>query len=358
VIRHSRPTIAPEDVEAVADVLRSGDLAQGERVEEFETAVARYLGRRGAVATSSGLSALHLALLVLDIGPGDAVLLPSYTCVALLHAVRSVDAVPQIVDIASGEYGIDPADVRRRLVPEARALIVPHMFGTPADLQPLTELGLPIIEDCAQALGASYRGRPAGSVGVLAVCSFYATKVITTGEGGLLLSDSDALLCRARALRDYNGRDADRLRFNYKMTDFQAALGLSQLRRLPSFVARRRALAARYTAALRHLPVALPAAGPGRSHIFYRYVVGVDGAARMAASLQERGIECKQPVPAPLHRRLGRHGFDRSDAAAATALSLPLYPSLSEEEVAAVVGAMTDVLERREEERRPASLRS
>lgn len=352
MIPHSRPTIGPEDVDGVARVLQSGQLAQGSVVAEFETAVTGYLGRRGGVATNSGTAALHLALLTLDVGPGDEVLLPSYTCVALLHAVRHVGATPRLVDLAEGEYGMCPREAGRLITSRTRAMIVPHMFGMPADLDALCDLGVPVIEDCAQCLGATYRGRPAGgagtSAGVVTVCSFYATKVITTGEGGMLLSDSEVVLRRARDLRDYDGRGALPVRFNYKMTDMQAALGLSQFKRLPAFLVRRRALAARYHAALRDLPLALPYALPQRSHIYYRYVVGVRSAAEAARALCDLGVECKTPVPRPLHALLGHEGFDRTEHAAATALSLPLYPSLTDDEAERVIHAATELLTRRE----------
>lgn len=353
VIPHSRPTIGPEDIEAVTRVLCSGRLAQGAQVEQFESAVAAHLRRRDGVATSSGTAALHLALLALDVGPGDEVLLPSYTCVALLHAVRHAGATARLVDIAPGEFGMCPRDARLRITPRTRAIIVPHMFGMAADLAALADLGVPVIEDCAQTLGAAYRGRPVGSAGTITVCSFYATKVITTGEGGMLLSDSEVVLRRARDLRDYDGRGALPTRFNYKMTDFQAALGLSQLGRLPAFLARRRALAARYTEALRDVPITLPSERPERLHTFYRYVVGVPEPLQLAGALRDRGIESKPPVPRPLHRYLGEDGFIQADRAAATALSIPLYPSLTDDEAEEVLRGLTDAVARREAGRRP-----
>ncbi|HET7263280.1 MAG TPA: DegT/DnrJ/EryC1/StrS family aminotransferase [bacterium] len=352
MIAHSRPTIGPEDVDGVARVLQSGHLAQGSVVADFEAAVAGYLGRRGGVATNSGTAALHLALLTLDVGPGDEVLLPSYTCVALLHAVRHVGATPRLVDLAEGEYAMCPREAGRLITSRTRAMIVPHMFGVPADLDALCDLGVPVIEDCAQSLGATYQGRPAGGAGVITVCSFYATKVITTGEGGMLLSNSEVVLRRARDLRDYDGRGALPVRFNYKMTDMQAALGLSQFGRLSAFLVRRRALAARYHAALRDLPLVLPYPLPQRSHIYYRYVVGIRGAAEAARALRELGVECKPPVPRPLHALLGQRGFDRTEHAAATALSLPLYPSLTDDQAEIVLRAAVAVFTRKETEQR------
>jgi perosamine synthetase len=346
MIPHSRPTMGPEDVDAVAGVLRSGCLAQGEQVRRFEDAIAAFLGRRGAVATSSGTSALHLALLVLGVGPRDEVLMPSYTCVAPLHAVRYVKATPRLVEIDRATYNLSPRHAERLLTRRTKAVIVPHMFGLSADLAPMAAWDVPLIEDCAQAFGATYSGRPVGSTGTVSVCSFYATKVLTTGEGGMLLSDSETILQQARDLRDYDGRTTLVTRFNYKMTDMQAALGLSQLRQLPAFLARRRALAARYAGGLQGLPLRLPTVPPGRTHIFFRYVVGVRNAARLVERLALRGIESKPPVFQPMHRYLGAEGFAQTDEAMQTAFSLPIYPSLTDSDADAVVAALRDAIGR------------
>jgi dTDP-4-amino-4,6-dideoxygalactose transaminase len=219
------------------------------------------------------------------------------------------------------------------------------MFGMPVDLEPLTRLGIPLIEDCAQALGAVYHGRPVGSFGAISVCSFYATKVITTGEGGMLLSDSEFILKRVRGLRDYDGRTDHEIRFNYKMTDTEAALGLSQFRRLGSLVDRRRGLASRYTTHLGSLPVRLPVMKPDKTHIFYRYVIGVSDAPWLANKLAMSGVQCKSPVYQPLHRFLNQDGFVHTENAMRTALSIPLYPSLADAEVEKIIRSVAEAVE-------------
>lgn len=355
LIPHSRPTIDPDDIRAVTEVMGSGQLAQGEKVRRFEEDLAFLLGRRGGVATNSGTSALHLGLLALGLGAGDEILLPSYTCVALLHAVRYVGAIPRVVDIEPEGYNLCAHESRRLLTRRVKAIIIPHMFGMAADLDHLASLGVPLIEDCAQALGGTYRGRPVGSIGTITICSFYATKMITTGEGGMLLSDSNVILQRARDLRDYDGRTTCETRFNYKMTDMQAALGLSQLNRLPAFLERRRDLASRYTGALRNLPITLPAVKPDTAHAFYRYVIGVDDSARVGRRLNQRGIQCKAPVFRPVHAYLEQEGFPHTERAMRTALSIPLYPSLTEEEVGTLLGVAAEELQREEDHPRLAS---
>ncbi|MDE2180080.1 MAG: DegT/DnrJ/EryC1/StrS aminotransferase family protein [candidate division NC10 bacterium] len=329
VIPHSRPTLGPEDRRAVSAALASSQLAQGPYVAEFEARLAGLTGAAGAVATSSGTAALHLALVALGIGPGDDVILPSYVCAGPLHAIQHTGATPLLVDCDPHTYNLDPIHVKRTLTRRTKAILAPHLFGLPADLAALLSLGVPIIEDCAQALGATYQGRPVGGIGTLGICSFYATKVITTGEGGMLLSSDADLLHRARDLRDYDERPTLRTRFNYKLTDFQAALGLSQLQKLPDFLAKRRALAARYHRRLQDLPLIIPFVPADRDHIFYRYVVRVTGGLKiMLTRLAQAGVTARRPVFRPLHRYLNLTGFPGTEEVWQTALSLPIYPTL------------------------------
>jgi dTDP-4-amino-4,6-dideoxygalactose transaminase len=339
-IPHSRPTLAAEDLSAVAEVLRSGCIAQGEKVTAFEKELAGRVGVAGGVATNSGTAALCLALRALGVGEGDEVLLPSYACAAILHAVQAVRAVPRLVDSDPVSFNMDPAAARKACSPRAKALIVVHSFGLPAELDSLNALGLPLIEAGAQALGASYDGRPVGSVGAVGAFSFYATKVITTGEGGMLVSNDPRVLETARDLREYDRKDDARPRFNYKLTDFQAALGLAQLGRLPDFLKRREAIASLYSEGLADLPLRLPLAPPDRARIYYRYVVAGPGRAESYLSrLQPLGVEVRRPVFRPLHRYLGGDGFPGADEAWERALSLPLYPSLRDHEIERVLAA-------------------
>jgi dTDP-4-amino-4,6-dideoxygalactose transaminase len=349
-ITHSRPTLDDADARAAAAVVRSGRLAQGAHVEEFERRMASFVGVRGGVAVGSGTAALELALLALGIGRGDEVILPSYVCAAPWLAVGRVGATPRLVDIEPDTYNIDPVRARKAITRRTRAIIVPHLFGLPADLTGLQALHVPLIEDCAQTLGVMERGRPVGSVGAAAVCSFYATKLLCTGEGGMLLSRKPAILERGRVLRQY---DEEPLlvpgAFNRKMTDLQAALGLSQLRRLRGFLRRRRAIAAMYRAALAGAGVTLPVIPRGRTHGFYRYVVRLQDTQRtvlekVMARLERRGVQCRRPVFRPLHRYLNLKGFPESTAAHRTALSVPIYPSMTDRMARRVVTVLCEEL--------------
>lgn len=325
MIHHSRPTIEADDISAVSRVLQSGMLAQGAEVRAFETEVAAALGLSGGVATSSGTAALHLALLALGVGPGDEVLIPSYTCAALLHAVQHAGARARVVDCEPGRPTMSAVAAARAMSSQTKAVIVPHMFGTCAPIEPFRSLGVPVIENCAQAMGASYRGRPAGSFGDVTVVSFYATKLITSGEGGMLLARSEDVLADARDRRDYDNRSDFKPRFNYKMTDMQAALGRSQLRKLKDFIQRRRALRAVYEETL-------GGRGPIYSSLLdgdvpYRFVIGVRDIDSFTAGLARAGIECKRPVYQPLHHVSGDR-CPQADEVFSRAVSLPLYPSL------------------------------
>jgi len=345
-IPHSRPTLGPEEEAAVRRVLSSGQLAADREVRGFEEEVAQFLGLPGGVATSSGTAALHVALAGLGVGPGHEVLVPAYVCTAVLHAVRATGARPVPVDVCP-DGNLDPQAARARMTPRTRAVVVAHAFGTPADLDAVLNLGIPVVEDVAQALGARYRNRPVGSFGHVTVCSFYATKLITSGgEGGMVLAQDRTLLERARRMctSDSRGRA---VRFNYRMSDLQAAVGRVQLGRLPDFLAARRRLAALYDRLLGGSGLErLPLPRDGREPVPYRYVVQHPAAGRLLRRLRLEGVEAKRPVRQPLHRALGVPGFPEADRLHATAVSLPIYPSLSEEqarEVAALARAAVEV---------------
>lgn len=343
MIGHARPTVAEEDAAAVARVVRSGALAQGPETEAFEAAVAARLGVEAGAAVASGSAALELALRALGVGAGHEVLIPTWACDALHHAVTRCGAAPVLVDADPATLSLSAADARRRLTGRTRAVIVPHAFGLAAPLEPFLALGVPVIEDCAQALGAVRDGRPAGSRGAAAVCSFYATKLLTTGEGGLVGGPA-ALVARVRDARDYDERMDLAPRFNYKLTDIQAALGRSQLGRFDDFLARRRAIARRYRARLAGLPCRLPDE-VGEAHVYHRFVVEVERPLdAVIAALERRGVSARRPVFRPIHRALGLDGYPEADRLWARTLSLPCYPSLTDVEVDRVATALGEVL--------------
>ena len=273
--------------------------------------------------------------------------LPSYVCTALLHATWAVGARPLVCDIDGATGHLDAAALARLNPPDA--LIVPHMFGRPADLDAVESLGIPFIEDCAMALGGHCGDRPMGSRGVLSICSFYATKVLAAGEGGMILTDDADLAERVRHLRAYDGLPARSVRFNAKMTDVHAAIGRVQLSRLDAFVQRRRRLADLYRAGFADLSdIVSPLVCEG--HIYYRYVVKTPRKAEaFMRRLEDAGIAARRPVFAPLHRELGLADDDFPHAVEAyeSDLSLPLYPSLSDAEAQRVIAAVRALEARR-----------
>jgi perosamine synthetase len=331
-IPHSRPTLDSEDERLVAQVVSSGTLVRGERAARFEKDLAGYLGRRRAVAVTSGSAALHLALSAIGVGPGDQVAVPSYACVSLLQAVRRTKAEPVLIDCDPSSYALDPDDLRRRLNSRIRATILVHSFGFPVGLEPYL-IGPTVIEDIAPALGARRHGRPVGSDGGCVVCSFNATKMITTGGGGALIADDPAFISRVEDLVDYDDRGDAAVRYNERMGEIPAALGISQLGRIGQFVERRRHLAGVYRKELDGNGLVLPRERPGYEPSWHRFVVRVKGGAQwIRGHLSKRGIDSPRPVFQPLHWILGRGGYPGAETAHREALSLPIYPSLTDDD--------------------------
>jgi perosamine synthetase len=339
-IPHSKPTLGPEEIKAVSEVIESGYIAEGRRVANFERAFEKFLGVDFAVSTSSGTSALHLTLLAMGIQPGDEVILPSYVCSALLNAVNYTGATPILAEISPDTYNLDAADLKKRLSRRSKAIIVPHLFGMAADLEPILALDVPIIEDCAQAVGTTYRGQLVGTFGEAAVFSFYATKVMTTGEGGMVVSKSKKIADRIRDLKSYDRKENYKIRFNYKMTDIQAALGLVQLGRLEYIIQRRQAIAQRYSSAFSGYNLKLPPSGNG--HIYFRYVLGLhNSSAPWIQALVPMGIACERPIHLPLHRHMNQEGYPATEKVWQNSISIPIYPLLSDENIVRVIDAVT-----------------
>jgi dTDP-4-amino-4,6-dideoxygalactose transaminase len=332
-IPHSMPTLGTEEAKGLQEVLASGRIATGEEVEAFEQATASYLGLAGAAATASGTAALHLSLLAVGVKEGTEVICPSFTCSALINAVYYCRAVPTIVDVDEEQMNISLAATRKALTKRTAAIIIPHMFGSPVeDIKDFPALGPPIIEDCAQSLGATYRGRMTGTWGAAAIFSFYATKVITTGQGGMVTSNDNKLLERVRDLREYDKKENFKVRYNYCMTDLQAKMGRLQLEKLPSFLKAREERARWYD---QHIQGLKGVTVPQKRGIFYRYIVRIKGGKldQVLGVLHREGIEAQRPVFLPLHRYLGLDGFSATERVFAEALSLPIYPRIHADEV-------------------------
>lgn len=381
---YGRQTIDDEDVAAVVDVLRSAYLTTGPKIAEFEQALAKRCGAADAVVVTNGTAALHATIYAADIGPGDEVLVPAVTFVASANCVRYQGAEPVFVDVDPRTGLMDLEHAKRLITPKTKALIPVHLNGAPVDLVAARALadehGLWLIEDAAHALGARFQGTSVGDCryGHMAILSFHPVKHITTGEGGAILTNDAGLAQRLRQFRDHgierraaHFQDADAgpwhyeqvsLGYNLRLSAIQCALGLSQLARLDSFLAARRARAAQYDAAFADVegvtPIKTAAMDAGGDESAYHiYVVGIDykryGTTRAAvmAHLRAAGVGTQVhyiPVPSqPYYRDRGNDMADYPGAACyfSGALSLPLYPSLTEAEVTRVVGALKAALD-------------
>jgi perosamine synthetase len=370
---YARQTIGDAEIAAVVGVLRSDWLTTGPKVEEFEQALAEFVGSRHAVSFSSGTAALHAAVFASGAGPGDEAITAPLTFCATANAVLYQGATPVFADVRRDTLTIDPAEVERQLTPQTKALLPIDYAGHPADLEALLALanrrGLTVIEDAAHALGASYRGRRIGAISHMSVFSFHPVKHLTTGEGGLVTTDDARLAGRLRLFRNHGiDRDArareaagswqydmTALGYNYRLTDIACALGLTQVPRLAANVERRRAIAARYAGALAGARgLALPHADADVAHAWHLYPVriapGIDRGAVFAA-LRAEGLGVNvhyQPVH--LHRyyreRFGYRGgeFPNAEAAAAELISLPMFHGMSDGDVEDVIAAVNKVM--------------
>jgi perosamine synthetase len=337
----------------------------GRFVREFEAAFAEATGCRYGVACANGTTALHLALAALGVGPGDEVVLPTFTMIATANAVRYAGGTPVLVDAERDTWNLDVARLGDALSPRTRGIVVVHTYGHPVDMDPVLELaarrGLWVLEDAAEAHGARYRGRPAGSLGRAAAFSFYANKIITTGEGGMVTTSDAALAALGRRLRDHAFSDERHfwhkyLGFNYRMTNLQAAVGLAQTERLEEFVAARRRNAARYTERLGRVPgLTLPVERPWARNVYWMYGVLVEDAFGISRDelrrrLARRGIETRTffiPIHLqPIYYELFRgQRFPVAEELCRRGLYLPSGATLTEAEVAYVCDVVAEARE-------------
>ena len=357
----SAPDITEEDVEAVAEVVRSGRLALGPKTEEFERLVAEYVGVKHAVAVSSGTAALHLIVKALGIGPGDEVLVPSFTFVASVNVILYEGAKPVFVDIEPDTYNLDPEDLERRITPRTKAIMVVDVFGHPAEWDEISRIaekyGLKVIDDSCEALGAEYKGKKLGQFGDAAAFAFYPNKQMTTGEGGMIVTNDEQVAKLCRSLRN-QGRgemgawlEHERLGYNYRMTEMSAALGVSQLRRIETLLAKRERVARIYTQRLSELEwIRTPVVRPYVRMSWFVYVVTLaEGMHRdpVMKALAEEGIPTRGYF-SPVHlqpyvrRRLGtKEGMlPVTESVARRTIALPFHGNMTEAEVDMVVEAL------------------
>jgi len=274
------------------------------------------------------------------VSKNDEVIMPSYVCSSPYMATLHAGAMPRIVDINTSDFNIDVEATRKRITSNTKAIIVPHMFGFPAEIEELLDLGIPLIEDCAHSVGAEYKGKKVGTMARISIFSFYATKIMTTGEGGMILTNEPEIHEKLMGVREYDGRSLNVTRYNCKMTDMEAALGSSQLNKLPSFIIRRRRIASLYSERFSHYKVITPRTSSYKKPVFYRYIILTDKMEQIRTSARNLGVMCERPVSVPLHASFASIQCPNSDFVYRRALSIPLYPSLTDEEAIYVMESL------------------
>ena len=349
--------IKKEVDEAIHSVLDSGMFIQGKEVGELERALADYLGVKSAVACASGTDALQIAMMALGIGPGDEVITTPFTFVATAETIGILGAMPGYVDIDGRTFNIDPALIEAAITARTKAIIPVHLYGQSADMEPLLAVarahGLPVIEDAAQALGASYRGRKVCALGTIGCISFFPSKNLGCfGDGGMVVTNDSALAESMRVIAAHGSRVRyyhDVLGLNSRLDTLQAAILRVKLPHLEEYNNARRRAAARYNELLAGLPVTVPFIAPGVDHIFHQYTLRVPKRDGLAALLREKGIPHGVYYPVPLHLQKafamsgGKKGdFPVTERATEEVISLPMHTELTEEHLKFITGAVRE----------------
>jgi perosamine synthetase len=346
----SKPYIGEAEKAAVLEVLDSGMLAQGPRTAKFEERFAQVCGVKHAIATANGTSALHLALLANEIGPGDEVITTPFTFIASANSILFTGAKPVFVDVDAETFNINPALIEQAITPRTKAILPVHLYGYVCDMDALQAIadkhGLKIVEDACQAVGATYKGRVAGSFGTGAF-SLYATKNVMSGEGGMITTNDDAVAEQCRMIRNHGMKRRyyhDMLGYNFRMTDLHAAIGLAQMDRLAGFTEKRRANAAYLNAHVES--VITPKVKDGYSHVWHQYTVRVDGGRdrdAAAKQLNDAGIGTGIFYPVPAHQQgymheiVGDVRLPVAEQLAQEVMSLPVHPQLTSEDLYIIV---------------------
>ncbi len=359
----AKPNFGKEEETAVKEVLESGILASGPRTKRFEKEFAEYIGVKHAVAVANGTIALDVALKTLKIGAGDEVITSAFSFIASGNCVLFQNAKPVFADIDPRTFNIDPSDVAEKITAKTKALIPVHMFGQPAKMDALKEIaedkGIALVEDAAQAHGAEYKGQKAGSIGEMGCFSFYATKNMTAGEGGMITTNNPKLAEKARLLINHGQSQKyhhDTLGYNYRITELCAAIGSVQLQKLDEFNAKRRENAQLLTQGIRRFRgLTVPYVDTDVKPVFHQYVVKVEenyprGRDELVDRLTEKGIgvAVHYPVPIyrqPLYQKLGYRGAKcpNTEEACKRVLSLPVHPLVDKKDIEYMLAVLEDI---------------
>lgn len=372
----ARPFLSIEESQAATEVIHSGWVTQGPKVAEFEKVVADYVDVRYAIATSNCTTALYTALMCLGAGPGDEVIVPSFTFVASANSILQTGATPILVDIDPLTYNLDVAKIEALITSRTKAIMPVHQIGLPADMGPILGLakkyGLHIVEDAACALGAVYKNRKVGCLSEASCFSFHPRKVITTGEGGMITTDSEELAERARLFRSHGASISDLARhktggilyeqyvdvgYNYRLTDIQAAIGIEQMKKLEFILKKRNEIAQEYDEALSDLEeITLPYVPEYAVHTYQSYIIRLNDKCRtprdeLLQRMIERGIACRRGIP-PIHlepywvKRFGQSHLPVTEKVSLATLFLPIYPTMTLKDTKYVIDTLKMLLRR------------
>jgi perosamine synthetase len=360
----AKPLFGAEELEAVKEVLASGYIVQGKQVEDFEHQFADYCGAGHAIAVANGTIALDIALKALGIKQGDEVIVPDFTFISTANSILFQGAKPVFADVDARTFNLDPRDVSAKITARTKAILGVHLFGQPFDLKAVQDIcedhDLLLIEDCAQAHGAEYEGRKVGCFGAMGCFSFYATKNMTTGEGGMITTNNAKLAETCRLLRSHGESQKyhhTMLGYNYRMTELQAAIGLVQLTKLDRFNELRRHNAAYLTSHLRASGIQRPYEQPAVKHVYHQYAVTLEDGFPLArdelmAYLKAKGIGSAIHYPLPIHQQPLYRQLGYSDESvrcpiatelAEKILSLPVHPAVSEQELGYIAETMNSL---------------
>ena len=355
-LKRQYQSLKPEIDRAVEGVLAGGHYIMGPNVKAFEGEMASYLGSAQTIAMNSGTDALHLALRVLGIGPGDEVITTAFTFAATSEAIGILGATPVLVDVDPSTYNLRPDLVAAAVTPRTKAIIPVHLYGQPCDMQAILDLGIPVIEDCAQSIGSSYKGRKTGTLGVIGCYSFFPTKNLgAAGDGGMCATDDSALAERLRMLRSHGWKKKyyqEIIGVNSRLDEIQAAILRVKLPHLDAWNAARRKVAARYDQLLARIPgVTLPGRLGETEPVFHQYTVRVPDRDRVAQAFKEAQIETQIYYPYPLHLLpihaglgQGEGAFPESERACREVLSIPMFPELTDAEQDRVIATLEGAL--------------
>lgn len=353
MIPAANPIIGREERKAVDRVLRSGGLAQGPEVAAFEKEFSSHVAGRHCIALNSGTSALHMAFIAAGIKPGDEVIVPSFSFAATANSVALAGAIPVFVDIEENHFNLDPSKIEAAITKKTRAIMPVHLYGHPADMVAITQIAkkhdLLVFEDAAQAHGAKVNGIPVGAWGIAGSFSFYPTKNMTSGEGGMVTTPSDEVSRMVKVLRNQGMEiryQNEVVGFNTRMTDIHAAIGREQLKKLPRWTAQRQQNAEFLNENLEG--VVVPATAQGMEHVFHQYTVKVVDTDRDAfsAELTKRGVGNGVYYPTPIHRLPSfqlRLDLPSTERVAQQVLSLPVHPALKKRDLETIVKVVNSV---------------